>query len=269
MQFSGSVRTLINPASASDHTMQPASVSWARVGSLLIFIALWQCAVLLFTPAMLPSPLAVLEELVTQIHSGDLLYHLGITLQRVAISFTLAMLFGSAIGMIMGRFRQVDDWLDSLLTLALNIPALVTIILCFMWVGLNETAAILAVVLNKTPTVAVTLREGSRAIDSKLMDVAYVYHLPRWRRFSRVYLPQLYPYLLAASRSGLALVWKIVLVVELIGCSNGVGFQLGSFFQYFAITSILAYTLAFAAVIYALEGLLLRPWERRVLRFRQ
>ena len=84
----------------------------------------------------------------------------------------------------------------------------------------------------------------------------------------KVYLPQLYPYLMAAARSGLALIWKIVLVVELLGRSNGVGFQLNVFFQFFDIESILAYTLAFAAVILVVEAAGLRPLERRLNRWR-
>ncbi|UCC57332.1 MAG: ABC transporter permease subunit, partial [Gammaproteobacteria bacterium] len=90
----------------------------------------------------------------------------------------------------------------------------------------------------------------------------------RQRTFVQVYLPQLYPYLMAAARSGLALIWKIVLVVELLGRSNGVGFQLGTFFQFFDITGILAYTLAFAAVVLVAEIILLRPLERRLTRWR-
>ena len=73
---------------------------------------------------------------------------------------------------------------------------------------------------------------------------------------------------MASARSGLALIWKIVLVVELLGRSDGVGFQLGTFFQYFDIRGVLAYTLAFAAVVYLVEGLLLRPLDRRFARWR-
>ena len=67
---------------------------------------------------------------------------------------------------------------------------------------------------------------------------------------------------MAAARSGLSLIWKIVLVVELLG-SDGVGFQLGVFFQFFDITSILAYTISFASIIMAIEFLLVQPLERR------
>ena len=82
--------------------------------------------------------------------------------------------------------------------------------------------------------------------------------------FFRVILPQLYPYLLSSARSGLSLIWKIVLVVELLGRSNGVGFKLYGFFQFFDISGILAYTLAFVILIIFVEFLLVRPFERKI-----
>lgn len=74
---------------------------------------------------------------------------------------------------------------------------------------------------------------------------------------------------MAAARGGLALIWKIVLVVELLGRSNGVGFQLHTYYQFFDITSILAYTLAFAGVVMLIEASLMRPLENRLARWRQ
>ena len=66
----------------------------------------------------------------------------------------------------------------------------------------------------------------------------------------------------------LALVWKIVLVVELLGRPNGVGFQIGIAFQLFDVTRILAYALAFVGVMLSIENLLVQPLERRVSRWR-
>lgn len=241
---------------------------WKRLASVCLLLLFWQLSVTLLTPALLPSPSDVFSRLGSELQ-GPMLHHLGQTLLRVAIAFSVAMVLGTAIGLAMGHSRKVDEWADSILTLMLNVPALVTIILCFIWFGLNDTAAILAVILNKAPNVAVTLREGARAIDTKLMEVAKVYQLPPLRTFRKVYLPQLYPYIIAAARGGLALVWKIVLVVELIGCSNGVGFQLSTYFQLFDITAILAYTLAFVSIVYAIEALILRPLEKRVSGWRQ
>lgn len=241
---------------------------WLRGLSLAIFLALWQVAATIADDPTLPTPWAVLTSLMTHLLSGELLFHLCITLLRVAASFLIAMAVGTLVGIVMGRRRQIDAMLDGILVLALNIPALVTIILCYIWFGLTDLAAVLAVSINKIPTVVVTVREGARAVDNKLLEVGQVFSLSPLRTMRRIYLPQLYPFLIAAARSGLALIWKIVLVVELLGRSNGVGFQLGIYFQFFDITSILAYTLAFAAVVLAAEGWLMRPLERRLLGWR-
>ncbi|GAB2790478.1 ABC transporter permease [Halomonas shantousis] len=240
-----------------------------RLGSLAVLVTLWAGAAWIVDSFMLPSPWQVMTSLWRHVQSGELPYHLGITLLRVLASFVLAMCVGTLIGIVMGRYRQWDILLDGALVLGLNIPALVTIILCYIWFGLTDVAAVVAVALNKIPTVIVTVREGARAVDTHLLAVAQAYRLPHLRALRHVYLPQLYPYLMAAARGGLALIWKIVLVVELLGRSNGVGFQLHVYFQFFDITSILAYTLAFAGVVLLIEALILRPLERHLTRWRQ
>ena len=241
---------------------------WLRSLSLLGFVAIWQVAAWVAASDLLPAPTAVLALLWEHSRTGDLGHHLLITLARVAVAFAIAMAVGTAIGIVMGRSERVDMTLDGILVLGLNIPALVTIILCYIWFGLTEVAAVLAVAVNKIPTVVVTVREGAKAVDRGLMEVAKVYRVGMLDTLFKVYLPQLYPYLMAAARSGLALIWKIVLVVELLGRSNGVGFQLNIFFQFFDIGSILAYTLAFAAVILLVEAVGMRPLERRLTRWR-
>ena len=194
---------------------------WLRSLSLLGFVAVWQAAAWFAASDLLPAPTAVLESLWGHAGSGDLGYHLRVTLARVAVSFAIAMAVGTAIGIVMGRSHRLDAALDGVLVLGLNIPALVTIILCYVWFGLTEVAAVLAVALNKIPTVVVTVREGAKA-----RWIAACWRSRRCTGVGRlatlfkVYLPQLYPYLMAAARSGLALIWKIVLVVELLGRSS-------------------------------------------------
>lgn len=240
-----------------------------RVLPLLLMLGGWQLAAWWVAGPLLPSPRMVLLVLLAEAHSGELWLHLGMTLARVGIAFVIAMSLGIALGVAMGRLAWLNRWLDPLLLTLLNIPALVVIILLYIWGGLNEVAAIAAVVINKVPNVAVTLREGARALNPHYQSVAAVYRLP-WRVcVADIWLPQLSPFLLAASRSGLALIWKIVLVVELMGRSNGVGFQLHLGFQLFDVALILAYSLAFVLVVQGIEWGLLQPWEQRQNRWRQ
>ena len=251
-----------------------AGEPWARillpVASILVLAAIWQIAAWqAANPRLMPAPLTVLAVLVEETVDGQLLYHLAVTLWRVAASFVLAMSIGIAIGFVMGRSQLIDRLANPWLLFFLNLPALVTIVLAYIWIGLVEAAAIFAVALNKIPNVAVTIREGARAVDTGLMEMAQVFRVPRVRTLREVVLPQLYPYLAAAARSGLALIWKIVLVVELLGRSNGVGFQLGLYFQLFDVAGILAYALAFIAVVQLIEWGILQPLERRLGQWRR
>jgi len=236
--------------------------------SLLVLLALWALAAWIAQSRHFPSPAAVGAAIAAGIKSGELPYHTGITLARVAASFALAFAIGSPIGIVLGRFPKLDLFFDSWLILFLNLPALIIIILCFVWLGQNEAAAITAVALNKIPNVAVILREGTQAMQRDYDEMATVYGFGWWTRLRHVHLPQLAPYFAVAARSGLAIVWKIVLIVELLGLSNGVGFKLNLYFQLFDVTGILAYALSFIAVIFVIEAVLLRPWQTAANRWR-
>jgi len=247
--------------------LRPAIVPLLSLTSLVL---IWQIGAMFADhPQRLPTPAAVFMRAVAEIASGDLPYHLGVTLLRVAGSFVLAMVIGTAIGLAMGRLKLVDRILHPWLIFLLNIPALVIIILCYIWIGLVEASVIVAVALNKIPNVVVTIREGARALDRDLLEMAASFRIGRRKTLIHVVLPQLYPYLAAASRSGLALIWKIVLVTELLGRSNGVGFQIGTFFSLFDVTSILAYSLGFIVVIQLIEWTVIIPLERHVTRWRR
>mgnify|MGYP000458653139 CR=1 FL=1 len=238
--------------------------------SLLALLALWQIAALLaHNPRLMPAPAAVLAKIGADSLTGELPWNLAITLLRVAASFVIAMTVGVALGILVGRVRLADELGQPWLLFFLNLPALVTIVLAYIWIGLVESAAILAVALNKIPNVVVTIREGARALDPGLNEMAQVFKVPQRRRLRDIVLPQLYPYLAGAARTGLALIWKIVLVVELLGRSNGVGFQLGVYFQLFDVAGILAYALSFIAVVQLIEWGVLQPLERRVTQWRR
>jgi len=239
-----------------------------RFLSFALFLATWWIASLLLGDARLPAPPVVLRTMIAEARSGALFFNLGVTLARVVLAFVLAMTLGSAIGYLMGRVRLANRFGDPWLILLLNLPALVVIVLAYIWAGLTEVAAIAAIAINKLPVTVVTLREGTRALDAGLDEMAAVFAIPRWKAFRHVILPQLAPYVAAASRSGLSLVWKIVLVAELLGRPNGVGFEIGVAFQLFDTPRLLAYALTFAIVVLIIEAALVQPFETRLTRWR-
>jgi len=240
-----------------------------RFLSLAVLIAVWAIAAALVQSRLLPGPLAVADATLAEIQSGELPFQMGCTLARVTGSFAIAMILGAIAGYAMGRSKAADRFADSWVVVLINMPALVTIIFAYIWIGLNETAAILAVAINKLPNVIVVVREGARALDPEIDEMAKAFQFTAFKRIRHVVIPQLAPYLAASSRSGLSIVWKIVLVVELLGRPNGVGFVLGSAFSLFDMARILSYAICFIVLMLVIESLLVQPLERRANRWRR
>lgn len=232
--------------------------------SLAVLVAFWAgAAVLTADPSVLPMPQTVLSIAYDELVGGPMVGHIIATLTRVVLAFALAMVAGLLIGVALGHSARLNRWFGPWVSVFLNVPALVVIVLCYLWIGLNEVAAIVAVATNKTAMVAVNIREGIKSLDPDLGELAQSYRFSLRDKLWHLWLPQLWPYLAATMRNGLAIIWKIVLVVEFLGRSNGVGFQIHLYFQLFETGYVLAYSLSFVVVMMAIELILLQPMERR------
>lgn len=248
--------------------MRPGQTGALELLSLPLLLGLWQILSMIFSHRLFPSPILVAFELWDATTTGQLLADLGRTLVRATTAFIVAMALGTAIGIAFGRLRWIDRLFSGWLLVGLNLPAIVIAIVLYIWLGLNEFALILAVVINKVPLVIATVREGVRSFSADYDELGKVFRMSRLRRLRLIFLPQLTPYLLAAARTGLSLIWKIVLVFEVLGSDGGIGYRVAIMFQFFDIAGILAYTASFILVVLAFEHGVLRPLERRMLQWR-
>jgi NitT/TauT family transport system permease protein len=247
----------------------PRPRRWIDVVSLPLLVLLWQGLALAIQSRFLPTPVAVTGHIWQLAWHGHLIADFLTTLARAFAGFAVAMTLGTAIGLALGRVTLLDRLFAPWIVVGLNIPAIVVAIICYIWLGLTEFALVLAVVINKLPLVVTTIREGVRSFLPDYDELAEAFRMPAGRRLRLIFVPQLMPFILAAARTGLSLVWKIVLVFEVLGSDGGVGFRVALFFQFFDMLGILAYTLVFITVVMVAEYGLLRPLERRVLRWRR
>ena len=74
--------------------------------------------------------------------------------------------------------------------------------------------------------------------------------------------------MVVAARSGIGVVWKIVIVIELFGMSSGVGFKIFSYFQFADTVAILGYSVAFTILMLAIELFILQPLDDHARRWR-
>ena len=139
------------------------------------------------------APSAVWEVLARESASGALWFHISQTLWRVAAAFTLAMGIGCALEIALGLMPRLGRWADPSVTVFLNLPAQAVIVLCCLWSGLNEMAAITAVAAHKTAMVTMTIREGVRTLDRGVTDLARIDRFSPWKRLAHVIWSQLGP----------------------------------------------------------------------------
>ena len=237
--------------------------------SLVTLLIVWGLSSELLQTDVFPGPLVVFASLAREALSGELWVHLSATLGRVLAAFGLAWVVGVVIGVLLGRSDAMDRWFWPWVNVFLNMPALVVIVICYLGLGMTELAAVLAVVVNKAPLIAVNVRDGVRQFESRYEEFAQVYELSWVQKLRLVWIPQLEPFLFTALRTGLSLTWKIILVVELLGRSSGLGFQIHLYFQLFEVDMILAYALSFMMVMQLIEWLAVRPLEQHVQRWRK
>jgi NitT/TauT family transport system permease protein len=239
-----------------------------RILSILALLAVWFILSLNFPPTLVPGPVAVFGKAWENALSGQAWFHLYKTLLRVFLGLILTMFLGVATGSLMGLFRKGEAFLDAWVTVGLTIPAIVYSIICLLWFGLTERAAVLAIGMSAFPTVAISVWQGIKGLDSQLVDMGAAFRLSRVAIVRKIVFPQLLPHLLASMRYALGICWKICTTVELIGLSSGVGYMLNYWFGLFQMTQVFAWTLSFLLVMFAIEYLLFKPLETYLTRWR-
>ncbi len=245
----------------------PEGVTY-RLASVLLMVIAWQVTSILLSPKYVPGPWSTFVAIVHNAESGALATHFVATVVRMLSSFALSMILGVSIGIVMGISRRGERILDLWVMVGLTVPSLCYVIICFLWLGLNDRAAILAIAWTTFPSITINIWQGVKAIDQRLIDMARAFRASRWRRIRRVVLPQVTPYLMAATRFGLGVVWKVTVLVELLGRSDGIGYMLNYSFQMFNMVEVFAWTLSFTLFMVIIELGILKPLERKLFRWR-
>ncbi len=218
--------------------------------------------------SILPGPVETLAFIWRELERGALLMHLWITTKRVLVSFGVAMVLGVALGSAMGMSKRIDDLLQGWLVVSLTIPRILLFVVAYLSIGLNDRALVIALIITIVPTIVVSIREGSRAVDSALVEMATAFRRGPTSIFTRVVLPQLAPFIVGTARGSLALTWKMVVLGELLGRTSGVGYQISFYFQFFNMTGILAYGLTMMLLLAVIDQGVMGTLQRLAFRWR-
>lgn len=240
------------------------ALQFVSYGSLLL---LWVIGSRLLG-SILPGPVETFTFIGRELERGTLLSHLWITTQRVVISFVVAMVIGVIAGAAMGLSKRIDDLLQGWLVVALTIPRILLFVVAYLTIGLSDQALVIALIITVVPTIVVAIREGTRAIDSSLVEMATAFRRSRPAIWRQVIFPQLTPFVVGTARGSLALSWKMVVLGELLGRTSGVGYQISFYFQFFNMTGILAYGVTMMVLLAIIDLGVMGSLQRRAFRWR-
>jgi NitT/TauT family transport system permease protein len=239
-----------------------------KVLSAVTLILIWYAASLFISASVLPSPAAVAAVLWDELKQGHIWSDVWITLTRILLAFSIAMSLALVLGFAMGLFHVAELFFELWIVCGITLPSLVMILTIYMVVGLNEWAAVLGSAIPVVAILTINIWEGVKNIDPKLLEMSTAFRATRWHSIRAVALPQIAPVLMATSRFGLGLVWKMVLFVELLGRSDGIGYKIEFYYQMFNMPEVLAHAILFLLIMIFIEVVLLGEIERRLFKWR-
>ncbi|MDR1852922.1 MAG: ABC transporter permease subunit [Propionibacteriaceae bacterium] len=223
-----------------------------------VWLLIWEIAALAVGKGfVLASPVEVVFSLVNLVPTPDFwltcLYSLG----RIAAGFCIALVLGVALAWLSTLAAWLRDFISLPVRAISAIPVVSFIILVLIWADSSLLTVTVSAIMV-LPVVYSNVLEGLDSLDPKLDEMAAVFDLPRVRRWRAVVFPQLYPYLRAASRTGLGLCWKAGVSAEVIGLPSGsIGEQLYQAKIFLDTPELFAWTAVIVVLSFAFARLVL------------
>lgn len=191
-----------------------------KTSAILLALFLWQMvAMLLDEELILPAPIKVFLRLFTVWETEGIFTAIGMSLLRIAAGFFLALLLGTIFAVLAGRFHFVETLLFPYMAVVKAVPVVSFIVLAYVWMS-SRTIAIFISFLIVLPTVYTGILSGIKARDTKLEEMADVFHVSAKDRFLYLRLPGLSPYITSAVSLGAGLAWKSGVAAEIIAISG-------------------------------------------------
>jgi NitT/TauT family transport system permease protein len=240
-----------------------AALSLPSIVFCVCLLVAWEAMARLTASPLVPGVGEIAGEAWRLLVSGFALRQIGITLGRILAGFGVAFVISLVVGIAAGRSPAFRRFCDPAIILGLTVPGLVWALLCVIWFGVSLATPVVAIALGVAPVMILNVLQGMRAVDSEIVEMAHVFKLSTRDRLAHIWIPSLIPHLIGGARVGLSLGWKVIVLVELFGLSNGVGYQLNSEFSSQNVAGVLAWTIVFWAVMVAIEYGILQTLERR------
>lgn len=237
---------------------------WGAIASIMLFIALWDVGAQHYGELILPSPRDTFATLYGLFFESSELENMALTIKRAMIGFGISLLLGSLLGLLAGFFATASIMSRPIVTILVGMPPIAWIVLAMIWFGMGDLSVIFTVTVASFPIVFVGAMQGTRTIEGDLKEMADAFRLPISQKFNDIYFPHIFSYIFPAWVSALGMSWKIVVMAELLGSSDGIGSMLAVARSQLDTPLALALVVVMIGSLLVLEYVVLEPIKREV-----
>jgi len=202
----------------------------ARLAVGVLLIAVWAIAahLRLLPPEILPAPLDVLIAIFHLAVDPAFWLSFVVTLRAALISLGLAILIGVPVGLVLGMLPPVERTTRFLMDLARSFPVIALLPVMILLLGVTTEMEITVIVLGVVWPILVQTTYGSRRIDPVIRDTTKSYRISVLLRFFKVVLPAASPFVMTGIRVASSVSILIAIAVEILGRTQGMGFNLAN-----------------------------------------
>ncbi|CAM4259909.1 Nitrate ABC transporter permease [Bordetella tumbae] len=247
--------------------------AWHRLAPQILFfivlIASWEVMARAAHSPLVPNSAAIAHELIKICLSGFAPVEIGNTFLRMSLGFLLALAIALPIGILTAVSRFAERFFEPGIILGLTVPGLVWALLCVIWFGVSLASPVVAVALGVLPALIISVQQGVRSLAHELVEMVQVFRLPTSIVLRRIWLPVLYSFIVSGCRVGFSIAWKVIVLVEIFGMSDGVGYQLNAQFSTQNVEGVIAWTLSFWVAMLLVEHGIFQPLERHANRWKK
>ncbi len=201
----------------------PLRTLWRTTGSLILLMIVWELVGRFMSWQWLPPFSEVLASLGDLIVSGELTQHLLSSLSSLGIGFSIAVVVGISVGLLMGLFPKVYIALDVYVNAMLFTPSLIFAPILFAIFGLSDTTRISVVVMYSLFVIIINTATAVRDVEAPLLDMSASFGASRWQTVRKVVLPASYPLIVAGLRLGAGRAVKGMINGEIFIALVGIG----------------------------------------------
>jgi sulfonate transport system permease protein len=216
---------------------------------------------------ILASPTAILESFWILTASGELPINLLISLARVLVGSTVAVIAGMALGLLAGLSRTGEDAVDATLQMIRTVPFLAVIPLFILWFGIDEGPKVGLVALGAFFPIYINLFAGVRGVDVKLLEAGRVFGLNQRGLIWNIVLPGALPSFFVGLRYAFGVAWLSLVAAEQINAQSGIGYMIMEARDFLRTDVILVGLMVYSLLGLATDGIV-RVLERSALAWR-